>query len=95
MKYLVIAASFYVLVCTVSGFRLQPGEIVPQLALGKVAGLSHRLAKRQTTPSFEEIAGCADTALGYLCGSSGYAQGLVDIALGCRNDSYARGMVGT
>ena len=90
MKYLIIAASFCVLVCTVSGFRSQPGEIVPQLALGKVAGLSHHLNKRQTTPSLEDLAGCADTAFGYLCGSSGYAQGLVDIALGCRNDSFAR-----
>ena len=90
MKYLVITASFYVLVCTVSGFGSQPGEIVPQLALGKVTGLSHHLAKRQITPTFEDLVDCANTAFGYLCGSSGYTQGLVDIALGCRNESYAR-----
>ena len=90
MKYLVIAASFYVLVCTVSSFRSQPGKIVSQLALGKVTGLSHHLAKRQTIPSFEDLADCSDTTISYLCGSSGYTQGLMDIALGCRNESYAR-----
>ena len=89
MKYLIIAASFYVLICTVSGFRSQPGEIVPHwLSLGKVAGLNHHLAKRQTTPSLQDMVDCTVTALDYLCGS-GYLQGIADIALGCRNDSYA------
>ena len=90
MKCLVIAASFYVLVCTVAGFRSQPGEIAPHwLSLGKVAGLNHHLTKRQTTPSLQDMVDCTVTALDFICGSS-YAQEIVDIALGCANDSYAR-----
>ena len=90
MKHLVIVATFYVLVCTVSSFRLQLGEIVQQLSLGKVADLTRHLAKRQTTPSEQDLIDCAATVFDYQCSSSGYAQGIADIALGCRNDSYAR-----
>ena len=87
--YLIIVATLYVLVCTVSSFRSQPGEIAPQLSLGKVADLTRHL-KRQTTPSTQDLLDCGIAAVDYQCGSSGYLQGIVDIALGCGNDSLAR-----
>ena len=87
MKYLVIVATLYVLVCTVSNIRSQ---IVPQLSLGKMADLTRHLAKRQTAPSPQDIFDCINILIDYQCGSSGYVQGIIDITLGCGNDTYAR-----
>ena len=89
MKYVVIIATICVLVCMVSCFRSpQPGEIAPHLFPRKVA--NHRIAKRQTTPSeIQDAIDCSIIAFDYQC-SSGYFQGIADIALACGNDSYAR-----
>ena len=90
MKYVVIVATICVLVCSVSCFRSpQPGEIAPHLFSRKAA--DHRVAKRQSSPSAEmqDAIDCTVIALDYDC-SSGYLQGLADVALDCRNVSYAR-----
>ena len=92
MKYVMIVATICscVLVCTVSCFRSpQPGEIPPHLFFRKVAD-HHPIAKRQTIPpELQDAIDCNIIALDYQC-SSGFFQGLADIALACGNDSYAR-----
>ena len=65
--------------------------IAPQLSVGRVADLTHHIiTKRQATPTLQNVADCSATTIDYQCGSSGYAQQIVNIALGCRNESYAR-----
>ena len=83
----VIIATIFVLVCSCN-----PSDaITPQLSVGRVGDLTHHIiAKRQTTPTLQDAADCSAVAVDYQCGSSGYAQQLINIALGCRNESYAR-----
>ena len=91
MKYLIVAA-LLVHVCTVSSQRSHPGAMTSQLSLGKVAELTHHRAKRQTAPTTQDdIVDCTSTVFDYLC-SSGYAQRVIDIALGCRDGTYPRGI---
>ena len=87
----VIIATFFVLVysCSLSD------AIVPQLSVGRVADLTHHIVKRQATPTVQDIADCTAAIVDYQCGSSGYAQQLLNIALGCRNDTYARNVANT
>ena len=94
MKYLVIVTLF-ALICAVSSLRSHPDVIAPQLSAGKAAGLTHHLAKRQTTLTIQDIVDCTTLMSDYQCGSSGYAQQIADIALGCRNDTYARNLANT
>ena len=96
MKYQVIV-TLILLVCAVSGLRPHPEAITPQLSVGKVADLTHHIAKRQTPSSqdIQDLIDCSATALDYQCGSSGYAQQIANIALGCRNESYARNVANT
>lgn len=90
MKHLIIA--IFVLVCSYA-VSSHSDTIAPQLTMGSVVDLTHHLAKRQTPPSnsIQDLLDCTITVLDYQCGSSGYAQRIADIALSCRNDSYARG----
>ena len=57
--------------------------------------VSHHIAKRQTTAndeplSSQDIIDCVAAIIDHQCGTSGYTQQTVNIALGCRNESYAR-----
>ena len=81
----------FVLVCScaVSSHRSAQPEAISQLSTGNVANLIHQLAKRQTSQSTQDLIDCAIIATDYQCGSSGYAQLIADIALSCRNESYA------
>ena len=88
----VIIATIFVLVCSCS----LSDAISPQLSVGRVADLTHHIiAKRQTTPTLQDVADCTIIAFDYQCGSSGYAQQIINIALGCRNESYARNVANT
>ena len=66
-------------------------EISPaHLSVGEVTYLAHsRLLKRQTVPT-QDLLECSFTASDYQCGSSGYAQRSVDVALSCGNETLAR-----
>ena len=96
MKYQVIVTVF-VLVCAVSSLRPHPDAIIPHLHVGKVFDTAHHLAKRQIPSSqdIQDLIDCSATAIDYICGSSGYAQQTVNIALGCGNDSDARNIANT
>ena len=92
MKYLIIVLVL-VCSCVVSlGFQsTHPGAAtLPQLsAMGKIVELTHLVSKRQTDRS--SLADeCFDIRVDYECGPSGYSQQLIDIALACRNETYAR-----
>ena len=50
--------------------------------------IHHHVQKRQTT-NIEDTIDCLSTAAEYQC-SSGYTQKAIDIALSCRNETYAR-----
>ena len=56
--------------------------------------VAHHIAKRQTTDddplSSQDIIDCVAVIIDHQCGTSGYTQQTVNIALGCRNESYAR-----
>ena len=54
----------------------------------------HHIAKRQTADP-QDLIGCVATIIDYQCGTSGYIQQTVSIALGCRNESYARNSANT
>ena len=93
MKYLVnVIVCLLVLNCAVSCLRSHPEVhvIAPQMSVGKVSDLTHRLVKRQTTITPQDIADCSTIISDYQCGTSGYAQQIANIALGCRNYAYAR-----
>lgn len=87
----VIIATIFVLVCSCS----LSDAIAPQLSVGRVADLTHHITKRQATPTLQDIADCTAAIVDYQCGSSGYAQQVLNIALGCRNDTYARNVANT
>ena len=65
-------------------------EISPaHLSVGEVTFLAHsRLQKRQTVTSQDFV--CSVAFLDYQCGSSGYAQGLINVALSCGDETEAR-----
>ena len=94
MKHLIIEL-FLILVCSciislVLSLQSHPGGILPQLsAMGKVVEPTHHVSKRQTDLSTQDLLDCADIRVDYECGPSGYSQQLVDIALACRNGTYA------
>ena len=77
--------------CAVSlDLQSHPGAILPKLsAMGKVDELTHHFSKRQTS-DLSNLADCVDIRVEHECGPSGYSQQLVDIALSCRNETYAR-----
>ena len=66
-------------------------EISPaHLSVGEVTYLAHsRLLKRQTITA-QDVTECSVAIFDYQCGSSGYAQGLINIALSCGNETLAR-----
>ena len=88
MKHLIIAIAF-VLVCLCIVSCLSD-TIAPQLSVGRVTDLAHHVTKRQTTPTIQDLVDCSTAIVDYQCGSSGYAQQIVNIALECRNETYAR-----
>ena len=60
--------------------------------------IAHHISKRQTANNsavMDPFLDCSTIIFDYQCGPSGYAQQLVDIGLGCGNDSYARGTADT
>ena len=79
------------------GLQSHPGASASRLSVGTVSDFTHHIAKRQTfndlTP--QDVIDCTSTILDYQCGSSGYAQRIADIALSCRNDTYARNAANT
>ena len=88
----VIIAIFFVLVCSCN----LSDAIAPQLFMGRVADLTHHIAKRQATPTPQDATDCIAAAVDYQCGSSGlYAQQIINIAFGCRNETYARNVANT
>lgn len=90
MKRLIIAVLTVLASGSCAVFSLSDA-IAPQLSVGKVADLAHHITKRQgTVPTTQGIIDCVTTISDYQCGSSGYAQRIADIALGCRNETYAR-----
>ena len=91
MKNLIIA-TVVVFACSGAVSSLSDA-IASQLSVGKVADLTHHITKRQTTP--QDIADCTAAIVDYQCGSSGYAQQIVNIALECRNETYARNAANT
>ena len=59
------------------------------LSVGEVTYLAHsRLQKRQTFTA-QDITECTVASLDYQCGSSGYVQGLINVALSCGNETQA------
>ena len=96
MKYLVCVTLFVLVLYAVRSYPAK--AIAPQLSVGKVTDLTyHRLVKRQTPSSqdTQDLTDCSTIILDYQCGSSGYVQGIANIALGCGNDSFARGAANT
>ena len=64
------------------------------LSVGEVTYLAHsRLLKRQTTA--QNVTECSVAIFDYQCGSSGYAQGIINVALSCGNQTYARNTANT
>ena len=55
------------------------------------------IAKRQTVYDIttQDVVDCISRTTEYQCGSSGYSQQVVDIAMGCKNNSYARNTANT
>ena len=79
--------------CAVSAFNSHPE--MSAASVGKVADyIYHHVQKRQTSANSDltqqDILDCNTAIYNHQCGSSGYAQQVANIALGCRNDSYAR-----
>ena len=79
--------------------RLQLSSLL-QHSVGKILSeFGHAaIAKRQTVYdiSTQDVVDCVSRTIEYQCGSaSGYSQRVVDIATGCRNDSYARNTANT
>ena len=91
MKHLIIV-TVVVLACSCAVSSISDA-IASQLSVGRVADLTHHITKRQTT--LQDIADCSAAILDYVCGSSGYTQQIVNIALGCRNETYARNAANT
>ena len=92
MKTVAILSSF-LLISLVSGISLQAGLLNPlQLSIGEVANFAHRhVQKRQTLNDLttEDVVNCTSATIEHQC-SAGYAQGVIDIALRCRNETAAR-----
>ncbi len=79
--------------------RLQLSSLL-QHSVGKILSeFGHAaIAKRQTVYDIttQDVVDCVSSTIEYQCGSvSGYSQKVVDIATGCRNDSYARNTANT
>ena len=78
--------------------RLQLSSLL-QHSVGKILSeFGHAaIAKRQTVYdiSTQDVVDCVSRTIEYQCGTSGYSQKVVDIATGCRNDSYARNAANT
>ena len=69
-------------------------ESSPGVAFFPQELIVHHIAKRQTADP-QDLIGCVATIIDYQCGTSGYIQQTVSIALGCRNESYARNSANT
>ena len=77
------ALTLFIFITVFSSFESSPGAAFSPQDL-----IAHHIAKRQTiTDSDVE---CASIVSDYICGTSGYGQQIVDIALGCKYDFYAR-----
>lgn len=81
------AITLFTLITIIFAYDLSPGGAFSTQDL-----IAHHIAKRQTAADdlFQDIAECIALISEYQCGSSGYAQQSINIALGCRNESYAR-----
>ncbi len=78
--------------------RLQLSSLL-QHSVGKILSEfgQSAIAKRQTVYDIttQDVVDCVSRTIEYQCGSSGYSQKVVDIATGCKNDSYARNTANT
>lgn len=73
--------------------RLQLSSLLEHSVGTILSEFGHRtIAKRQTVYDItaQDVVDCITRTTEYQCGSSGYSQEVVDIAIGCKNDSYAR-----
>ena len=79
------------------GLQSDLGAGASQLSVETVSAFTYHVAKRQTTNDLtqQDILDCSSALIEYQCGTSGYAQRHVDIALGCRNNTYARNIANT
>ena len=77
------ALALLTFIAVFSVFESSPGAVFSPQDL-----VTHHIAKRQTT--VDATIECSNLIIEYQCGPSGYAQQLVNIALSCRNESYAR-----
>ena len=71
-----------------SAFESSPGAVFSPQDF-----VAHHIAKRQTAAdddALQTAIECSNLINEYQCGPSGYAQQAVNIALSCRNESYAR-----
>ncbi len=93
MKHLI--AVLFVIACDSYAVSSLSGATAPQLSVGRVADLTHHITKRQAIPTAQDVADCTAAIVDYQCGSSGYAQQIANIALGCRNETYARNAANT
>ena len=85
MKTFAAIVSLFVL-CAISCADHAHGSA--HLSVGEVTFLAHsRLQKRLTVSDHNQ---CSLTSFDYQCGSSGYAQRIIDIALSCNNMTLAR-----
>ena len=75
------ALTLFTFITVFSVFESSPGAVVSPQDL-----IAHRIAKRQTANDAVE---CTSIILDYQCGTSGYVQQTINIALGCREDLYA------
>lgn len=78
--------------------RLQLSTLLENVVADSILSeFGHRaIAKRQTVYDItaQDVVDCITRTTEYQCGSSGYSQQVVDIAMGCKNDSYARNTAG-
>ena len=79
--------------------RVQLSSLL-QNSVGKMLsefGQRRTIAKRQTVydVTTKDVVDCISSTTEYQCGTSGYSQRVVDIAMGCNNNSYARNTANT
>ena len=79
--------------------RVQLSTLLQSSVGRMLSEFGHRaaIAKRQTIydVTAKDVIDCISSATEYQCGASGYSQRVVDIAMGCNNDSYARNTANT
>ena len=76
------ALTLFIFIAVFSAFESSPGAVFSPQDL-----VAHHIVKRQTAT--ESDVECAAIISNYICAISGFAQQIVDIALGCKYDFYA------